>query len=863
MVALTLCIALTVPAADPDRAAVAGKVHAILNTHCYRCHGQDGAIEGGFNFVLDFKTLVARKKVVPGDAAKSKIYKRLISDDNPMPPSDEKSRPNRDEIALIKEWIDAGAPDVPTAAAKREFLTETDVLRLIRDDLDEMDAGGRRFSRYFSIADLANAGLPEDQLQTYRHGLAKLVNSLSWQPDIVVPKAIDPARIVFRIDLRDYRWSAAVWQKILAVYPYGVILSTPAARAIFVATGCELPVVRADWFVFAASRPPLYHEVLQLPDTDAALEKDLKIDTEANIREGRVVRAGFNGSGVSRNNRLIERHTTTHGAYWKSYDFAGNIGRQNLFDHPLGPGADDNQFRHDGGEIIFNLPNGLQAYLLVDGKGRRIDEGPTKIVSVKNRPDPSVINGISCMTCHARGMLDKADQVRAHAEKNAAAFGEDGLKAIRALYPPEADFRALLKEDAERFRKSVEATGSKVGETEPVAALALRFEAELDLSRAAGELGLSSAALLRGLDGSTDLARRLGPLKVEGGTVQRQVFVAIFDDAVRSLRLGAPLAALNRAIAERTEAIRITPRNARAFVERADLLYDKGDFDGAVADYSEALRLGLREADVYRGRGMAHASRGDFDGAIADYDEALRREPRHVETLHNRGLAHGRKGDTDRALADLGEALRLEPENAAVLSDRGFLRTRTGDLERALTDLDEALRLRPRSPTALERRGDVYRRKGDFEKAVADCTAALALAPRFAEAYRKRALARVSLGALEQALTDLGEAIRLEPRNADAHADLALLLATSSAAKVRDARKAMEHAMRANAISGDKEASHLRALAAAHAENGQFEEAVRVMCKAVELAPEKEKGEYRGALEQFEKGKPYRTPEPV
>src|SRR5207249_4761285 len=110
----------------------------------------------------------------------------------------------------------------------------------------------------------------------------------------------------------------------VAAYPYGVIQPTPAARAVFIATGCELPVVRADWFVFAASRPPLYHEVLQLPDTDAALEKDLKIDVEADIREGRVARAGFNGSGVSRNNRLIERHGTAHGAYWKSYDFAGN-----------------------------------------------------------------------------------------------------------------------------------------------------------------------------------------------------------------------------------------------------------------------------------------------------------------------------------------------------------------------------------------------------------------------------------------------------------------------------------------------------------------------------------------------------------
>src|SRR5262249_9411092 len=154
-------------------------------------------------------------------------------------------------------------------------------------------------------------------------------------------------------------------EKILAAYPYGLSLATPAARRCAAATDCKLPYVRADWFVSAASRPPLYHEVLQLPERDRDLEKLLQIDVNENIRQERVARAGFNGSGLSRNNRLIERHESAHGAYWKSYDFAGSVGKQNLFESPLGPGG-PNGFQHDGGEIIFNLPNGLQAYMLVD-----------------------------------------------------------------------------------------------------------------------------------------------------------------------------------------------------------------------------------------------------------------------------------------------------------------------------------------------------------------------------------------------------------------------------------------------------------------------------------------------------------------
>jgi hypothetical protein len=288
-----LCIN-SVHTADAD---LAQQAHAVLKAHCYRCHGQDGSVEGGMNFVLDVKTLTARKKVVPGDAGKSKLYKRMVSDDSPMPPEDEKVRPSKEGIAVIKRWIEAGAPEV-TAAPRREFLTDAQVLQAIHDDLLQLDERRRRFTRYFTITHLANLGLSEDELATYRHGLSKLVNSLSWEADIVVPRAVDAGKTILRIDLRDYRWNAAVWKLIVDAYPYGILTSSATARAVTALTECELPYVRADWFVFAASRPPLYHDVLQLPRTDKALERELRVEVAANIQEDRVVRAGFNSSGA-------------------------------------------------------------------------------------------------------------------------------------------------------------------------------------------------------------------------------------------------------------------------------------------------------------------------------------------------------------------------------------------------------------------------------------------------------------------------------------------------------------------------------------------------------------------------------------
>jgi hypothetical protein len=130
-------------------------------------------------------------------------------------------------------------------------------------------------------------------------------------------------------------------------------------------------------------------------------------------------------------------------------------------------------------------------------------------------------------------MIEKADQVREHVERNAAGFAPDVAATIRALYPPREQFAAYLKEDADRFAAAVKRTGAHLSQTEPIVALALRYTQELDLTLAAAEAGLDVQKFLKLLERSPDLARTLGPLNAPGGTVQRDVFVAAFRDLAR------------------------------------------------------------------------------------------------------------------------------------------------------------------------------------------------------------------------------------------------------------------------------------------------------------------------------------------
>ncbi len=652
LIGVALLSALVVPARGAD-AQLALKARKTLEAHCHRCHGQDGAVEGGFNFVLDRDKLVARKKVVPGDADASSLFRRVAA--GKMPPPDHHPRPTTADVALLKEWIDAGAPSVHPAAA-RPFLSEEAVASLVLADLDQLDRRARRFARYFSLAELANAGLGDDELQTYRNALGKLLNSLSWHPRVSLPKPIDPARLVLRIDLRDFVWDANLWNRLLAEYPYGILSDSAVSRACVVATATRLPCLRADWFVATASRPPLYHDLLQLPNNLAELESQLRVNAAADVQQERVARAGFNGSGVAKNNRLLERHDAAHGAYWRTYDFdavpqnlaeRGSLlpDRRNLFAYPLGPGSNADAFQHAGGEVIFHLPNGLQGYMLVNANNLRVDKAPTAIVSDPKRPDRAVEAAVSCMGCHYRGINPKDDQVRDHVDKNPKAFSRADAGLIRALYAPAARMRALMDEDAERFRKALEKTGNKVSVFEPILTLTLRYEDDVDLATAAAELGVAPDELRRRVGQSEQGARNLGALKVPGGTVSRPVFVQSFADAVRELRLGTPFdpASVARSLPDNTGELdpleaQSSPANGIAFAPDGRL--------ALIAANDRTVRVHDVEAGRDRRRCIGHtasvwgvavspdgrrALSGGADAAVRLWDVATGRELRRLD----------------------------------------------------------------------------------------------------------------------------------------------------------------------------------------------------------------------------------------
>jgi Flp pilus assembly protein TadD len=206
---------------------------------------------------------------------------------------------------------------------------------------------------------------------------------------------------------------------------------------------------------------------------------------------------------------------------------------------------------------------------------------------------------------------------------------------------------------------------------------------------------------------------------------------------------------------------------------------------------------------------------------------ALRLNPGYPEALNNRGLLLQDEGRTDEAKADFEAAVRLDPDFPDAHCNLGWLLFKQGRSSEARAQLDEALRINP-----------------------------------------EHAAARVSLGSMlskqgrvEEAMAQFNDVLRLNPDNAVAHNDRAMILAACADAKYRDGQRAVEVATRACSLTEWKDPSMVDTLAAAHAEAGDFDSAVKWQTRAIDLlTDENQKADFRSRLRLYQARKPYREP---
>ena len=161
---------------------------------------------------------------------------------------------------------------------------------------------------------------------------------------------------------------------------------------------------------------------------------------------------------------------------------------------------------------------------------------------------------------------------------------------------------------------------------------------------------------------------------------------------------------------------------------------------------------------------------------------------------------------------------------------------RNGDVAGAKRNVDAALRIDPKLWPALYIRAQIYRKEGNYELAIQDCNEALKQYPGCVEASLLRASVKTHLGQYAEALKEHNYLISLHPRPvtlARALSDRAWFYATCPNASLRNGQQAVKDAKAACSIMQWKDEEMIDTLAAAYAETGDFDSAVRYAAQAL------------------------------
>ena len=274
------------------------------------------------------------------------------------------------------------------------------------------------------------------------------------------------------------------------------------------------------------------------------------------------------------------------------------------------------------------------------------------------------------------------------------------------------------------------------------------------------------------------------------------------------------------------KAIELRPKEAWFYINRASAKHDAGYIDEAKEDYEKSIEINKRVSDSYIGMSNIYLSQNDLEKALENAEKAVDIQPKNAVSLNHRGWVLYKLGKVDEAMFDLNRAINYAPRLQLAYNNRAVCHVALGNLDEAIEDYDRCIELSGGgSPTTLSNRAAAFGGKEEYKKAMADFDKAL----------------------------ENGESVP-EVLNG-----LAWFLAVCPDENYRDGKRAVEYAKKAAELSGEKDWNFIDTLAAALAENGDFDEAVENQKKAVELAPEKDKEEFQVRLKLYESGKAYRS----
>jgi tetratricopeptide (TPR) repeat protein len=211
----------------------------------------------------------------------------------------------------------------------------------------------------------------------------------------------------------------------------------------------------------------------------------------------------------------------------------------------------------------------------------------------------------------------------------------------------------------------------------------------------------------------------------------------------------------------------------------------------------------------------------------------------------NFGMLLMDRGELDNALSHFQTALDVRSGSAHAHYDLSFalihgaignVLARKGRLDEAIGHLRQAIEFQPNYADAHYNLATALFRKGQLDDAIGEYRTTLSIHPNDAGTHANLGNVLVQKGHLREAMQHYENALQLEPDSVLSLNNLAWILSTTPDDALRNGARAVELAEKANRLSGEDNLVFTRTLAAAYAEAGQFEDAIKTARRASEQA---------------------------
>ena len=335
---------------------------------------------------------------------------------------------------------------------------------------------------------------------------------------------------------------------------------------------------------------------------------------------------------------------------------------------------------------------------------------------------------------------------------------------------------------------------------------------------------------------------------------------------------------LDEALATIDEVIRLNPENGNAVILQGEIYRQQDRIKEALESFDKATELAPQAPAPYQNRGEIYRRQNKYEEAIAQFNEVLKLQPGVLLTLLNRSDAYMANGQLEEALADIDVVMKKQPLGTAhplgVAGHRlrAEILNKMDRLDEAIDEMEQVSTAMPDQPELKMQLALYYLIDKQPRKAIAAYSDVLDQESNNFTALQSRGDVYLNIGKHAEAIADFSRALALRPDDTTLLNNLAWVLATSPEDGLRDGKRAVALATKACEMTDYKTPHILSTLAAAFAEDGNFETAIKWSQQAVDLNDPEHGEQLVKELDSYREGHPWRekqmieedsTPEPL